>query len=359
MADEIALSTRTLTCIDPGKGAHKRKAAFVTKAGKQFELVVADVVREMSPGAKVCQGEWIEGPDGRRELDVLIEGKVDGNNRRIYIECRDYNPKKRPIGIAQIDALDSKHRDLGMDASLLCSNAGFSDAAVRKAKRLGIGLIGVLREADTRIRYKVIDQIYIRRLTFEAEKSKIHVKWNDAAKYTAKTQQTTYNKTPIENWAIHRVLLFVSHNPIVRGLHYLRFLFKHPVELTFPGGQALAECIQLEIAISGTWVSQRLEIDASSGLYDWIRQTVRKGPGAVHIVFKDLKFGEGGNVIRCPPDFDRFDFRKVRPGETMVRFFEFHRFENPKDVPPLDGFVAPEDLDPVRTDLDRQSYFSW
>src|SRR5688572_1900076 len=98
----------------------------MSKQGKQFELVVADVAREMTPGADVQQGQWVQGPDGARELDVVIKGQVDGAQRTIYIECKDYNPKRGPLGVAQIDAIDSKHRDLGFDISLLCSNAGFT-----------------------------------------------------------------------------------------------------------------------------------------------------------------------------------------------------------------------------------------
>ena len=138
--------------------------SFKPKLGKEFQLVVADVVREMDPNATVREGEWVVGPDGRRDLDVVVEGTVAGVVRRVQIECKDYSNEGRPIGIALIDALDSKHRDLKMDVSMMCSNGGFTDDAIRKAKRLGIGLVGVLRTKDPRIRYRVLDEIYIRRI---------------------------------------------------------------------------------------------------------------------------------------------------------------------------------------------------
>lgn len=47
------------------------------KAGTGFEQVVADICRECDPGADVQQGVWEEGPDGRRNLDVGIAGKVN------------------------------------------------------------------------------------------------------------------------------------------------------------------------------------------------------------------------------------------------------------------------------------------
>jgi hypothetical protein len=273
----------------------------MAKAGKQFELVVSDILKEMPPGATVRQGDWIEGPDGRRELDVFIEGRVDDAVRRVQIECKDYDPRKRPVGIAQIDALDSKHRDLGVDVSLLCTNAGFSDDAVRKARRLGIGLIGILRESDPRVRYKVVDEIYIRRINFDANRSKIYIMWCSNAGSNPIVQELLYLDLPVYNWVLHRVLAFLAQNPIVGGSHTLRFRLKKPLEFTFPAGQAWAKEIIVEVVIEGAWVSQRIEIDGSSGLYDWLRQTIRHGPGAGRVVFKDLKFGEGGKPFVVPP----------------------------------------------------------
>lgn len=66
-------------------------------------------------------GEWVVGPDGRRELDVLIEGTVDGVPKKVLVECKDFNPKTTgPVGIGFVDALESEHRDLGVDASFIC-----------------------------------------------------------------------------------------------------------------------------------------------------------------------------------------------------------------------------------------------
>jgi len=51
----------------------------------------------------------------------------------VVIECKDWN---RPIGIAFIDALDSKRRDLGASIAMICSNSGFTSDALRKAARV-------------------------------------------------------------------------------------------------------------------------------------------------------------------------------------------------------------------------------
>ena len=99
------------------------------------------MAKQFDPSAEVKVGEWVKGPDGLREVDVLITGTVDGVTRQILI-----------------DAADSKRRDLAADVTLICSNAGFSKDAMRKAGRVGIGLIGVMKEPDPRIRYRVFDE---------------------------------------------------------------------------------------------------------------------------------------------------------------------------------------------------------
>ncbi len=138
------------------------------KLGRAFERVVKDVFSAMDQKSVVRHGQWVTGPDGRRELDVLVEGTVEGIPRRVLVECKDFNSRTTgPVGIGFIDALESKRRDLAADVSFICSNAGFTADAVRKAKRVGIGLIGVLRERDQRIRFQVKEEIYIRRVKVE------------------------------------------------------------------------------------------------------------------------------------------------------------------------------------------------
>jgi len=332
----------------------------MAKLGKEFELVVADVVAEMDLNSTVRQGEWMEGPDGERELDVIVEVGVDGVVRRIQIECRDYSPHGRPIGIGHIDALDSKHRDLKMDVSLLCSNAGFSTDAIRKAKRLGIGLVGVLRESDPRIRYQVVDEIYVRRIDIVPNSANINFDYVGCAPPQGNTevQDITYEGAPVFNWLLNRIPIFLGSNPIINGIHSLRFRFKEPLKVALRSGTANLKAIRLQFEISGNWIAQRVEIDATSGLYDWIRRTIRLGPGPATVKYKDVKFGVGGVPIKCPPDFDVSKLRKPAEGEVSMWILDLGGLDIPKDVPQLDKFVMDEDLEPVQHDLAPECYVS-
>ena len=98
----------------PGK---RKKAKPRQKRGDAYQFAVAQVAKGIAPAAQVVVGTWFDGPDGRRDLDVAI-WSPDGTVLLAVIECKDWN---KPIGIAFIDALDSKRHDLGAKAAMICS----------------------------------------------------------------------------------------------------------------------------------------------------------------------------------------------------------------------------------------------
>ena len=61
-------------------------------AGRAYQELVAEVMRAFDPGAEVRAGEWVDGPDGRLDMDVSIRGTVKGNPTLVVIECKDFNP---------------------------------------------------------------------------------------------------------------------------------------------------------------------------------------------------------------------------------------------------------------------------
>src|SRR5215475_1322251 len=99
--------------------------------GKAYQQLVAEVANAFDPGAKVTEGEWIVGPDGRLDMDVAIRGKINGKDILIVIECKDFNPKSTgKVGREFVDALDSKRHDLGASIAMICSNSGFTADAL-------------------------------------------------------------------------------------------------------------------------------------------------------------------------------------------------------------------------------------
>jgi len=202
------------------------------KRGKPFERVVKEVLSTLDPRSVVRQGQWVTGPDGRRELDVLIEGSVEGVRRRVLVECKDFNPNTTgPVGIRFVDALESKRRDLAADVSFICSNAGFTTDAIRKAKRVGIGLIAVLRERDHRIRFQVREEIYIRRVTVQT--LTIGLQTEPAVKLDGVPfEAITFKGVSVGNWVLRRALLLIGSNPIVAGTFKATHMLRAPWNLT-------------------------------------------------------------------------------------------------------------------------------
>ncbi len=47
------------------------------KAGTEYQELVALVAQALDPEADIRTGQWIEGPDGNREVDVEVRGTVD------------------------------------------------------------------------------------------------------------------------------------------------------------------------------------------------------------------------------------------------------------------------------------------
>lgn len=79
------------------------------KAWTEYQELVALVAKALDREAIIKTGQWIEGPDGDREVDVAVRGIVDGTPHFVHIEslggifpaacggdlyCKDWN---RPV----------------------------------------------------------------------------------------------------------------------------------------------------------------------------------------------------------------------------------------------------------------------
>lgn len=94
-----------------------------------------------------------------------------------------------------------------------------------------------------------------------------------------------------------------------------------------------------------------MEIDASCGLYDWIRQSVRVGSSAGRLIYKDVKIGTGGEQIVCPPGFDPKNPHRLSNNEINLNIIDIGGLDIPSNIPGLDEFINDDDLKVVRPDL--------
>lgn len=110
------------------------------KKGTEFEILTTELFTRLSKDSEFESVEhdvMLDGKDGKRQIDVLLSGKVGPFDVRTIIECKDFS---KNVNITEIDALHSKMLDVNAHKAVLVARKGFSQKAVIKAKRLGISL---------------------------------------------------------------------------------------------------------------------------------------------------------------------------------------------------------------------------
>jgi len=316
------------------------------KPGDAYQDAVAQVARSIDPTAEVAVGTWTNGPDGRRDLDVVI--RLKGASAPLaVIECKDWN---RPIGIGLIDALESKRRDIGASAVMICSNSGYTADALRKAARVGIPALAALIEGDNRIRVVVKEQIYTRMVEFIHHGPNLHhQELNEAQKAAlagAFTKEFTYAGKSLEPWVSGRLLNVASVATRPKSFQ-TKVGFREPIEIDVRGIKLCVSGIDIRAAFTVQWMTQVAEIGVSHGMYDYLRKVLVIGPGPHQFHLKNVNsetWGEPIAIEDVPP-------RLLIPLDqrTVVGIMELAMIKNipqadPKDAPDLQGYIATEEI---------------
>jgi hypothetical protein len=316
----------------------------------------------MDAAATVEQGKWLEGPDGRREADVLVSGTVDGIERRVLIECKDYNPATTgPIGIEVVDALESKRRDLNVYLAMICSNAGFTAPAVEKASRVNIPLIGVMRKGDSRIRFLIHEPHYTRRIRVEKLEITLFLGGSPVElPANALDDSVLVDGAPLLNWVRSRAMRLITLNPVVNGTLLQQGRLTSPVSLETTDGVVGIDEINLQLTVAGGWYLGDVALDATAAFYDWIRRRVRLTPQGGELSLSGIAFTEG-QLVDAPPDYfvRGQDFSRgqgpegeVGYGTIKIEGGAYLAIEG--DVPKLDHLLHPDDLELRAADISAE-----
>ena len=310
-----------------------------------FECAVADIVDAFGGVSDLQQGTWVTGPDGRRDRDVSFIATVRDKQFKALIECKDYDPKKmRRIGVELIDALDSKRKDLEIDIPIICSNAGFSDTALSKALRVGIGTIGALRIGSDRVRFSISDALYFRKLMVPPAEVRISYEGYDGQlPWSGRETDAgliTSGDLKLSNWVFNKIALAVGANQIVSGNYRYTFRMRRPLILTAPSGDAVVSRLIVDHSLTGSWYRQPTTINGTTGFYDWQRKQVpRLAPGANRKLSKRINF-ERGLAVAEPPGYvlspvallpDEVDFYAIMIHGPLVT----------GPIPGIDAYVVP------------------
>ena len=244
----------------------------MTKLGDEYQALVGAVMQALDPGACVSVGVWIVGPDGRRDLDVEVRGCLDGADRFVLVECKDW---RNPVGIGVVDALDSKRRDLQADEAVIYSNSGFTEPALRKASRLGIGLASALRAGDRRVHGQVQKELVAKALSLERLSATLFPCPGADAEFPDSwlLPQLTFDDKPVQNWiALLSVRLLREHEP--DGKWQFTCTFQNSPAWAYAGKPVSVGALRLHMDCRRSWVAQIVREDVTLGLYDHLRKRV-------------------------------------------------------------------------------------
>jgi hypothetical protein len=288
-------------------------------------------------GADVKEGQWVKGPDGRLDLDVAVRGTIDGKPTLAVIECKDFDLKKTgKVGREYVDALDSKRHDLNANIAMICSNSGFTEDALNKAARKGIGAISVLYKGDRRVKVINKQQIVFRKITLGPIRCDF-----PGTIFVTNEDEFKYDGLPVKNWIQTKAINITMMNS---KLTKIKATFNLTMPNQFQIGQRTITLgqIVLQFTPETRWFSRTVELDAGLGLYDYLRGQVKFVQGANSYEIKGMDFDKGV-LLDDEPEIDT----GMMPGEVKVALaiVEDLVFADFADVPKIDAIIIREQVE--------------
>lgn len=164
--------------------------ALTTKAkGDLLEDVITDICAGLA-GSKVTRNARVDGRHSLtvRDVDVLIEGKLNAFDVRVAIEAKNYKDR---VGVEKVEAFCTKLQDVGAALGVMVSSMGFTEPAKNAAAAKDVQL------------YEVYDQ----RLTNTALLLPVRLLLPEMATFAPRIQHRTMGpfSLPVDHlqWRIH------------------------------------------------------------------------------------------------------------------------------------------------------------
>ncbi|QIH33879.1 restriction endonuclease [Sphingobacterium sp. DR205] len=115
--------------------------------GKQYELLVERLFKQLAPNAEIKQDDYILGKNSntKRQIDVSIRFQNMGISYLTIIQAKDYS---RPADIKVVDEFKSVIEDTLANKGILICNKGFTKKAKEYGKKVGIELLSIHEASD-------------------------------------------------------------------------------------------------------------------------------------------------------------------------------------------------------------------
>lgn len=120
------------------------------RSGEEFEALTETIFRAITsdPSAgdvRIERDVQMEGPEGPRQIDILMSTSAGPIELTTIIECKDH---RRLVDITKVEALHEVQQDVKASKAVMVTRRGYSKGARQKAKRLGISLFTAGRLSD-------------------------------------------------------------------------------------------------------------------------------------------------------------------------------------------------------------------
>jgi len=314
----------------------------MAKAGSAYNELASRMAEALEPQATVRMGQWVEGPDGKREVDVEVRGSADGKPFFLLVERKDW---KQPVDIEEIDKLDSKRRDLSADRVMICSNSGFTRKALRKASRLEIGAVSVVANGNQLVKLKVMREYFAKAISADHWYLNVFPTDSSVANLPAVWNPTDlfFEGQPVVNW-LHKISekLLREHEGATGII--ATFAFSRELAFSLQGAAVTLRGLQLNIDCSRKWVAQTVQEDVTIGYFDWVRQRMTV-PAKEHwtlgpidrLAWKEIEVEPGGYDEDLEPGTLRLEMTLLRPIAQLDGL----------PAPDLDSFVGEMRVTPI------------
>jgi hypothetical protein len=152
----------------------------------------------------------------------------------------------------------------------------------------------------------------------------------------------------MEAWVAKRLLLVAGHATESRA-YIERVRFKEPLNVEARGVALAVTGIDLHAAFDVQWMKQVARLDASQGMYDYLRQVVIFGPGQYKFDFTidTVTWGTEVALDDVPPHVLVPLHQRQRP--KHVQLFDIGMLKNmpqsdPKDAPDLELLIDTDEI---------------
>jgi Restriction endonuclease len=244
----------------------------MVKAGDAYRELVGTVMAALDRDSVVKTEQWFDGPDGERDMDVEVRGTFNGIPHFILIECKDH---ARPIGIGYIDAFESKIRDLNPDRAMMFSNSGFTQDALKKAKRVGIELASAMKARDNTVKIGIHCELIARQLImafesivlfpFDGCPDEIEPNWKPA--------ELLFDELPVIHWIREKMIQVAPENDSSERTSFL-CTFRDEPHWSYQGRVLRVGGLKFAFTCNARWVAQTVRSEISLGYYDHLKRRV-------------------------------------------------------------------------------------